>query len=223
MIVQNHIHAGQRIGRIIHLLPVDGHACLGFVGRLEQEGAGATGGIIDSLALILHFVGADDPGNDARDLGGSVELSLTLARFGREVAHQIFVGVSKQIVALCAVLTEVQGWILKDRHQIREAILHLLPLAQLIGIIEVRHIDHAFEIVVLGELRNNLVDLIADLFIAFQCNHIGKSATRRNLNQRIALTRIFVGDVFYEEEDENIILILRGVHPTTKFIAAFPQ
>ena len=52
--------------------------------------------------------------------------------------------------------------------KVGEAILHLLALAQLVGIVEVGHIDHAFEVVGLGKPGDDLVDFVADLFIAMQ-------------------------------------------------------
>jgi hypothetical protein len=63
-------------------------------------------------------VDANNLRDDSADLGGSVELSLALAAFGCKVPHQIFVGVAKDVVAISAVLREVEGWILEDGNQI---------------------------------------------------------------------------------------------------------
>ncbi len=68
-----------------------------------------------------------------------------------------------------------------------------------------------------------LVDFVADLFIALERDHVGKAAALGDFDQRVGLTGVFVGDVFDEEQDEDIILVLRGVHPPTEFVAAFPE
>jgi hypothetical protein len=53
-----------------------------------------------------------------------------------------------------------------------------------------------------------------------QRHHVGKSATNGHVEERIFLTGVFVGDVFDEEKD---VLVLRGIHAATQFIAAFPE
>ena len=73
---------------------------------------------------------ADDLGHDARDFRRGVELALALARLGGEVAHQVFVGVAQQVVALGAVAAEVERRIVEDRDQVGEAVHHLLALAR---------------------------------------------------------------------------------------------
>jgi hypothetical protein len=137
------------------------------------------------------------------------------------VAHQIFVGIAQQVVALGAIFAEIQGRVTKDGNQIGEAVLHLLPLAQLIGIVEIGHVDNTLEAISLSDPGNNFIDFIADLFIAFERDHIGKAATVRNFDQRVKLARIFVGDIFEKEEDKDIIFVLRGIHAATKFVTAF--
>ena len=61
----------------------------------------------------LRVVNADDLRRDAADLGGRVELSIALATLSGEVPHQVFVGVAKDVVALGAVLREVERRTLK--------------------------------------------------------------------------------------------------------------
>ena len=73
----------------------------------------------------------------AADLGGGVELALALAALGGEVPHQVFVGVAEDVVALGAVLGEVEGRVLEDGDQVGEPVDHLLAVAELGGVIEV--------------------------------------------------------------------------------------
>ena len=60
-------------------------------------------------------------------------------------------------------------------------------------------------------------------FITLERNHIVKAAALWDFDQRVGLTGVFVGDVFDEEKDQHIILVLRGVHPSPEFVAAFPE
>ncbi len=54
---------------------------------------------------------------------------------------------------------------LEDPDQLREALLHLLALAELCLVIEIRLVDHALEqeVVGVGERADDLVDPVADL------------------------------------------------------------
>ncbi len=84
-----------------------------------------------------------------------------LARLGGEIAHQVLIRIAQQIVTLGAVGAKVQR--IKDRHQPRQAILHILAASQFCLIIEVRLVDHAFEVVCFRQPANNLVNRIANL------------------------------------------------------------
>ena len=51
--------------------------------------------------------------HDAADFGGGVELALTLAALSGEVPHQVFVSIAEDVVAICAVLGEVERFVLE--------------------------------------------------------------------------------------------------------------
>ena len=122
----------------------------------------------------------------ARDFGRRVELALALAGLGGEVAHQVLVGVTEQVVALGAVAAEVEVG-LEDGDQLGQAILHLLALAELVLIVEVGDVDDALQIVGLGELGDDLVDLVADLLVALERDHVVEAAALGHFDQRIGL------------------------------------
>jgi hypothetical protein len=82
------------------------------------------------------------------------------------MAHEIFIGIAQNVVALGAVLAEIKLRPVEDSHEVGEAIDHFLAAAELVSIVEVGDIDVALEVVGLGELGDDLVDLIADLFVA---------------------------------------------------------
>jgi len=48
----------------------------------------------------------------------------------------------------------------------------------------------AFKVVSLGELSDDLVDFVADLFITLERNHISKTATLGDFDKRVGLTGI---------------------------------
>ena len=57
------------------------------------------------------------------------------------MAHEVFIGVTQQVVALGAVAAEVERGIVEDGHQVAEAVHHLLALAELVGVVEVGDIN----------------------------------------------------------------------------------
>ena len=107
---------------------------------------------------------------------GRVELSLALARLSREVPHEVFVGVAQEVVAMGAIGAKIEP--LEDPDQFREALLHLLALAELRLVIEVRLVDHALEqeVVGVGERADDLVDPVADLLRSLERDHVGEAS-----------------------------------------------
>ncbi|KAF5035102.1 hypothetical protein DSECCO2_589160 [anaerobic digester metagenome] len=206
MAVEDHIHPRQRPGGVIHLLAVDRDSPRGFVTRLEEEGPRPAGRVVEGLVLAGIRTDADHTGDDPRDLGRGVELPFALARLGGEMPHQVLVGITEQIVALGAVCPEVQA--VEDRHQFGEAVLHLFPAPELRLIVEISLVDDPLEPVRLCEPADNLVDLIPDLLVALQPHHIGEASSFRHLDDRVLLPRVLIGDVFYEEQREYVILVL---------------
>ncbi|OPY15433.1 MAG: hypothetical protein A4E69_00663 [Syntrophus sp. PtaB.Bin138] len=93
------------------------------------------------------------------------------------MAHEVFVGIAQEVVTFGAVVAEVEGRCVEDGDQVGKTVHHLLPSAQLSLVVEVGQINHSPEIVGLGHLADDLVDLIADLLIALESHHVGKAAT----------------------------------------------
>ena len=115
--------------------------CARFVGHLQQQGAGAAGGVVDGGVVGgAGAADADSLRDDAADLGGGVELALALAAFGGEVAHQVLVGVAQDVVAFGPVFGEVEGFVLEDGDQVREAVYHFFAVPKLTGVVEVGHV-----------------------------------------------------------------------------------
>ena len=164
---------------------------------------------------------ADHLGHDARDLGRGVELSLALARFGGEVPHQVLVGVAQQVVALGPVGAEVES--LEYGDQLGEPILHLLTPAKLVLVVEIGLVDDSLEVVGLGQPPDDLVDLVADLLVAFQLHHVGEATARWYVDERVRFPGVLVRDVLHEQQRQDVVLVLRGVHAAAQLVAALPE
>ena len=78
--------------------------------------------------------------------------------------HQVFVGVTQDVVVVGAVPGEIEGGVFKDGDQVGEPVHHLLAAAELGGVVEVREIR---ELVGVGQRGDDLlVDLVADVALA---------------------------------------------------------
>ena len=118
-------------------------------------------------------------------------------------------------------MRKVESGILEDGDEIGETLHHLLAAAELVGIVEVRHVG---QLVRLSERSENLlVDLIADVGFALQRDHVGKAGAFGNADGRVGLVGVAVTDVFHEQEHKDIVLVLAGIHAAAQFIAACPE
>ena len=50
-----------------------------------------------------------------------------------------------------------------------------------------------------------------------------KLAPVRNRDRRVGLAGVFVADVFDEQQDEDVVLVLAGIHAAAQFVAAWPE
>lgn len=162
-------------------------------------------------------------GQNAGYLRRDVESPLALAQLGGEVAHKEFKGVAQESVALGTVGAEVERRVVEDGRQIGEAVHHFLALAEVVGVIEIGHVNDALEIAGLGERGDDRVHLVADFLVAFERDHVGETATLGHIEQLVLLAGGFVGDVFHEHHDEDVLLLLRGVHAAAQIIATGPE
>jgi hypothetical protein len=226
VVVQDHIHAGEVGGGAVLLLPVERHPQVGALRRLvrdlQQQRAGAAGGVIDGgVGRRVGSADAEDLRDDAADLGGGVELALALAAFGGEVAHEIFVGVAQQVIAVRAIPREVECGVLEDGDEVGEAIHLLLAAAELGHIVEVRHVGQA-----VGPrewTQDPLVDLVADVRLALEGDHVGEAGTLRHGDGGERLAGKAVADVFHEQQHQYVVLVLAGIHAAAQLVAALPE
>ena len=167
---------------------------------------------------------ADHLGHDAGDFRRGVELPLALAGLGGEVAHQVFVSVAQKVVALGAVAAGSRAPDCRrcDTRLERRSTISL-PLPSLSASLKSATSITPLRSLASARLADDLVHLVADLLVALQRHHVGKSAALGHVEQGILLAGVFVGDVFDEQENEDVILVLRGVHAPAQLVAAFPE
>ena len=141
------------------------------------------------------------------------------------MTHQIFIGVSKNIIAAGFVLFEIEFIALENSDQPGEFIYHFFAAAQLGLVVKMGIVDYTAEIVLPGfcQLGNDFVHFFADVFIALQGNQIVETAAFWNSDIRIFYTFELVRDILHEQQGQDIVLILRGVHAASQFIAARPK
>lgn len=196
--MQDHVHLREGPGCVIHFLSVDADAVGCFIGGFQQQGAGAACRIIEGLvAARPGGSNADDFCDDARDLGGRIELPFTLAGLGSKMWHGVLVRVTEQVMAFGAVRAEIKG--VEDTHQFREPVLHLLPAAEFTFVIEICRINDTFEVIRLGESCDDFVDFIADVLMALECYYIGEPAAFWH-DERAVRPGIFIRDIFHKQQ-----------------------
>ena len=137
------------------------------------------------------------------------------------MAHQIFVGIAQDVVAVGAVPGKVEGGVLEDGNEVGEAVHHLLAAAEFGGVVEVGEVG---QLVGIGQRGDDLlVDLVADVRLALERNHVLEAGALRDDDGSERNAGIFVADVFDEQKDEDIVLVLAGIHAATQFVAALPE
>jgi len=163
----------------------------------------------------------DDLCNETADFSRRIELSLALATLRSKVPHQVFIGIAKDVIAFSPVLGKVQSRILEYGDEVGQSLDHLLTAPELIGIVEVREIR---KVVGLHQRSNDLgIDLITDVSRTFECHHVLEARTVRDLDRSVRNTSILVADVFDEQKDQHIVLVLAGIHTATKLVAGLPK
>ena len=173
-------------------------------------------------ALVLASRDADDLGDDAADFGGRVELALALAALGGEVPHQVFVGVAEDVVAVGAVLREVERRVLEDGDEVGEPLHHLLAAAELVGVVEVRQSSDSLLALASGAMIFLLIwSPMSDLPLSATMSL--KLAPVRDGDRRVGLAGVLVADVLDEQQDEDVVLVLAGIHAAAQLVAAGPE
>ena len=114
--------------------------------------------------------------------GRSIELPLAFTRFSRKMTHQIFIGITQNIVTFGFVLTKIKTFVLKYTNEIREPVNHFLAFAKLVRVVEISYIDYAFQVVGFCQFRYDCIDAFANIFFSFEGNHVLETSPLWNYN-----------------------------------------
>lgn len=190
---------------------------------LQKQRAGAAGGVVNGLIALRGTAQADNFRHHARHFCRGVKLPLAFAAFGGKVAHQVLVGISKDVVSFGHVALEVELGLVEQSNHLGQPVDHVLAFAQLFRVVEVGHVNDAFQAVGFGKIADNFVDLVADLGVLFKGDHVREAAAIRHVQQGIRLATVLVRYVLDEQKNENVVLVLGSVHAAAHLIAGFPK
>ena len=140
--------------------------------------------------------------------------------------HQVLVGVAEDVVVVGAVLREIELRLLKDADEVGQAIDHRLTFTELVRVVEVGEVAAGESRVGVNERLDDLgVDLVADVALALERDHVFEARALRDSDGRgeVAAVSVLVGDVLDEQHEQDIVLVLAGIHAATQFIAGGPD
>ena len=138
------------------------------------------------------------------------------------MAHQVFVGITQDVVVLRAVLREVELGLLEDADQVGQAIDHRLAFAELVRVVEVGEVAAGEAGVGVDQRLDDLgVDLVADIALALEGNHVLEAGTLGDGDGQceVVAGAVLVGDVLDEQHEQDVVLVLAGIHAAAQFIA----
>ncbi len=165
-------------------------------------------------------------------------MSLALSTFRGKFAHQIFVGVSDDVITFGLVPGEVQFRALKDGDKVGQLIDHFLTASEFFLIVKMCNINNALQVgVLVSKTGDNFVHALADVLLSLKRDKVIKGAARplfrigifvmcliEDLDVLVgSLILKFISDILHEQKRQDIVLIFRGIHASAKFVAARPK
>ena len=164
-------------------------------------------------------------------------MSLALSAFCSEFAHQIFVGISDDVITFSLIPGEVEFRALENGYEIGQLINHFLTASEFFLIVKMCNINNALQVSVLvSKTGDDFVHALANVLLSLKRDKVIKGAARpffrigifvmcliEDLDVLVgSLILKFIGDILHEQKRQNIVLIFRGIHASTKFVAARP-
>lgn len=101
-----------------------------------------------------------------------------------------------------------------------------LTFTELVRVIEVREVAACKTGVGVDQGLNDLrVDLVANIAFALEGNHVLEAGSGRNGDRRGKVIRVpvLVRDVLDEQHEQDVVLVLAGIHAAAQFIARCPE
>lgn len=128
--MDDHIHLRHiQCGEILLLTVEDRIPRSRLVRRAEQKGAAPRCHVVDGDRPSVVGADVEQLGGKTTRLGGGVELPLRLTALGREVTHQVLVGIAEEVVIGSVISTKVEIGVLEDGDQVAYGIDEVLALA----------------------------------------------------------------------------------------------
>ena len=100
------------------------------------------------------------------------------------------------------------------------------PLAEFVRVVEVGKVAAGEAGIGVDERLDDLrVDLVTDVAVALEGDHVLEAGALRNRDRRgeIIGVAVFVGDVLDEQHEQDVVLVLAGIHAAAQFIARGPK
>ena len=137
------------------------------------------------------------------------------------MAHEVLVGVPQQVIALGTRSREVE--VLEDPDELGQAVDELPALTQLVGVVEVGVVDDTLQVVGVRELPDSHVDLLADVRAALECDQVIERPASGHLDVGVHVGLRLVRDVLHEQQRQDVVLVLTGVHAAAKLVGTGPE
>jgi hypothetical protein len=150
--------------------------CVGFACGFQQQRTGTAGRVVNSVFAQRIGFDADNLRHNARNLGRCVKLALAFTGFGGEMAHEVFIGIAQQVVAIDAVILKIE--FVENSNEFCQPVLAVFTAAEFGFVVKVRRLSGHKEVETVGrrEIADDLIDFIADFRVAFQFNDIFETA-----------------------------------------------
>ena len=223
--MQDEIHLSKTGCCNLFFLAVDCNINRRFICRTDKQRTRTARRIINRCIGIGHLVNSDDLCKNSWNFSRCIKLSFAFTALCCKITHKILIRITENIITTGLVTSEIKFRTLKNGNKSGEFIHHLVALAKFGFVVKMSVIYDTAELIVfrIGKLGNDFVHFLTDIFISFNCNKVVKASAFRDCNIRVLYTFELVGYIFNEQKCQNVILVLRGIHTSTKLIAACPQ
>ncbi|MCY1295139.1 hypothetical protein D9M70_444670 [compost metagenome] len=142
------------------------------------------------------------------------------------MTHQILVGITQDIVVFGTVLGKIQLWLLEDADHVGQTLDQCRSFTQLVWIVEVREVTAGQSSIGIDQGLNDLgVDFVADVTLAFEGNHVFEAGALGNDHGwgEVVAVGVLVADVLDEQHEQDVVLVLTGIHTSAQLIAGGPK
>ena len=141
--------------------------------------------------------------------------------------HQVLVGVAEDVVVLGAVLREVERGVLEDADQVgRGAPPSPAPSPSLFGSLKSgKSLRARRELASISGWMTWVLILSPMSLLPLSATMSLKLAPLGMVTggAKSSLVAVFVGDVFDEQHEQDVVLVLAGIHAAAQFIAGGPE